>query len=232
MIKQSFKYASPKLENIRYYLVSILFIFTVVGFPLVVGNYSKIITRNMIPNEKTKDDLPEYTPYIETYLDGLMTIGFSSIPILIPSTIYLTLPYIINAYPITNPITALVIILISLVLIITSLVCLYVFPYFSSVQAYRKYNMTRDDENEEFSIMKGFVSIVMQGDYNSIVKNFLILGIVVTIIIQLLNYNVIILIILGPPVFLFYINSISYFIGSYSDSVLKYKDIEQTELPK
>lgn len=230
MIKKSIKSASPKLDNIRYYLVSVLFIFTVVGIPLVVGNYSKIIKQNMSPRKEVDDGLPEFTPYIETYLDGIMTIGFSSIPVIIPATIYLTLPYIINAYAINDPITALVIILVSLVLIVSSVVCLYLFPYFSSIQAYRKYNINSSED--DFSITKGFLSIVMQGHYNNIVKNFVVLGIISTITIQILNYYIVILLLVGPPIFVFYIYSVSYLIASYSDSVLKYRDIEKSETPK
>lgn len=226
MIVSSFKYSIPKPGNIRYYITSVLYIYSVVAIPLLVGNYTKTIESNI--RERGKTDIPDYTPYVETYTDGLLTTGFSSIPILVPAIIYYSLPLMIEQFNLSNPSVAAVFIMLAIILIITSLLSLYLFPYFSAIQSYRKYNIYEYGDGD-FKIIEGFLSILLKGDYNSIVKEFFIISIIVSILIQIFSYNTYALIIFGPIVFVFYLNTFAHTIGNLSEEVTKYKEENEAD---
>lgn len=221
MIVSTIKYAMIKPGNIRYYITSVIYVYAIVGIPLVLGNFTKIIESNI--RQEDKSDIPDYTPYVETYTDGLLTAGFSLVPVLVPGIIYYSMPLMIDQFNLSNPTVATIFILISIILILTSLLTLYLFPYFSSIQAYRKYDIYKYGDGD-FKILDGFLSILLKGNYNSIVKYFFIISIGVSILIQLLSYNTYVLIILGPFVFLLYINSFAYVIGNLSDDIMQYKE--------
>jgi hypothetical protein len=221
MIVPTIKYSIIKPGNIRYYITSVIYIYTIIGIPLVLGNFTKVIESNI--RQENKSDIPDYTPYVETYTDGLLTAGFSLVPVIVPGIIYYSMPLMIDQFNLSNPTVATIFILISLILIITSLLTLYLFPYFSSIQAYRKYDIYEYGDGD-FKIFDGFLSILLKGRYNSIVKYFFIISIIISILIQVISYNTYALIVLGPITFLLYINSFAYVIGNLSDSIMHYKE--------
>lgn len=217
MIKESIEYSTSRDSNLRYYIKSSLFMFSIVGIPLIFGNFTRSISENIDKNTKEPQS---YYPYVETYLDGLLTIIFTFISLIIPLSLYLTIPNIIDSIDVSEPIFGMIAILLSLLLLISTLVSILVFPYLLSMQAYRKHQPILKDP---YNVVEIFMSLYNSGSYKSIMKYFIIISTLITILVQLLAINPLISP-FGMIAVILYYNMISYVISKESDAIINDKE--------